>query len=144
MNWVSDAMIFMIPIVGTVALFAFLAVGVWADARRRERESYYRYEFRRRMLEAGKFDANDVRALAEFEQQAGIASGKRAIQITGVLFTAMGAGMLSGLRFIQDEPIWMVGYIPLSIGIGLMAYGFLMAPNVPDVPRMPKRTDVDA
>ena len=34
----------LVPIVGSIALFSFLTVNGWADARRKEREAYYRGE----------------------------------------------------------------------------------------------------
>ena len=34
----------LIPIVGSIALFSFLAVSHWVEARRKERESYYKNE----------------------------------------------------------------------------------------------------
>ena len=34
----------LIPIVGSIALFSFLAVTTWSEARRKEREAYYRAE----------------------------------------------------------------------------------------------------
>ena len=30
-----------IPVVGSIALFSFLSVAAWSDARRKEREAYY-------------------------------------------------------------------------------------------------------
>ena len=41
-----------IPIVGSIALFSFLAVATWADARRKEREAYYKSETLKKIAES--------------------------------------------------------------------------------------------
>ena len=43
--------VFLIPIVGSISLFSFLAVASWADARRRERETYYTTETMKKLGE---------------------------------------------------------------------------------------------
>lgn len=138
MNWVAESVVLLIPVVASVAFFAFLAVGVWADARRRERESYYRYEFRKRLVEAGKLDADDVKELVQFEADARAAAGRRALLVGGVLFASVGVGLVFGLRFLDGDPVWMVGYIPLSIGVGMLALGAL-SPARSAGPRLVRR-----
>ena len=41
----------LIPIVGSIALFSFLAVAAWSDARRKEREAYYTSETLKKIAE---------------------------------------------------------------------------------------------
>ncbi len=41
-----------IPIVGSIALFSFLGVASWTDARRKEREAYYRSETLKKISES--------------------------------------------------------------------------------------------
>jgi hypothetical protein len=135
MDWVTNVMIFMIPIVGSVALFSFLAVNSWAEQRRKERESYYRFEFRKELVNAGKMDANDVRELMQYEQELESSSFRQANIVGGFVLLGVGGGLLLGLRWI-DEGIWMVGYIPLFIGISLLAYAVLVAPRI--TPKPPK------
>ncbi|NKB89097.1 MAG: hypothetical protein GKS06_12850 [Acidobacteria bacterium] len=134
MNWVSDAVIFLIPVVGTVSLFSFLAVATWADARRKERESYYRYEFRKQLVDAGKMDANDVRDLMQYEQEANLYRSRQGSVVGGFVLMGTGIGMLFGLRWIE-EGIASVGLIPLSIGVALTVYAIAIAPrSVPTPP----------
>lgn len=136
MGWFAGSMVFMVPIVGSIALFAFLSVGAWADARRREREAYYKFEFRKRLVEAGKLEADDVKAMVEFENDASLSSRKQGMLASGLILAGTGAGLLLGLRFIEDEAVWMVGYIPLAIGIAMLAYALMLAPDVPGRPRV--------
>ena len=41
-----------IPVVGSIALFSFLSVAAWSDARRKEREAYYRSETLKKIAES--------------------------------------------------------------------------------------------
>lgn len=130
MGFVAEALIFMIPIVGSIALFAFLAVAAWASERRRERQAYYQYEFRKRLVEAGKLDAEDVRSMVEFEHRADMDRRRQGMLAGGLIAAAVGLGLIFGLRFI-DEPVWMVGYIPLAIGVAMFVYGLAFARDTP-------------
>lgn len=139
MGWIDSALIFLLPIVGALALFAFLSVAVWAGSRRREREAYYQYEFRKRLVDAGKLDAEDVKSLVEFEQVSSMARSKYGLRVGGVVLTGVGLGLLFGLRFIDGDPVWMVGYIPLFLGLTMLVAGYVMARGVPDEPRVARR-----
>lgn len=143
MSWMPEALIFMIPIVGSVALFAFLAVAAWAAERRRERQAYYQYEFRKRLVEAGKLDAADVKSMVEFEHDADMARRKQGILAGGLIVAGVGVGLLLGLRFIDDESIWMVGYIPLGIGAGMLLYALGFARTLPNRPTVHRSTRED-
>ena len=60
----------MIPIVGSISLFSLLAVVGWAEQRRKEREAYYRYEFREKLVDAGEMNAHQVQDLMRHEYEA--------------------------------------------------------------------------
>lgn len=124
MGFFAEALVFMIPIVGSIALFAFLAVAAWASERRREREAYYQYEFRKRLVEAGKLDATDVREMVVFEHHADSTRRRQGILAGGLIAAGVGVGLLFGLRFVDDS-VWMVGYIPLGVGAAMVAAGLL-------------------
>jgi len=126
----------LVPVAGSIALFSFLAVATWAEQRRKERESYYRYEFRKNLVDAGKMDANDVRDLIHYEQQTQMYKSRQSSIVGGFVLLGVGAGMLLGLRWIPEDGLWMVGYIPLFIGIALTVYALFVAPR--DVPKPPK------
>ena len=44
--------LFLFLSVGSIALFSFVAVAAWSDARRREREAYYKSETLKKIAEA--------------------------------------------------------------------------------------------
>src|ERR1700692_2221195 len=50
-NMVGVVAVF-IPVVGSIALFSFLSVAVWSDARRKEREEYYKNETLKKIAES--------------------------------------------------------------------------------------------
>jgi len=122
------AMWALIPIVGSVALFTFLAVASWAEQRRKERESYYRYEFRKQLVDAGKMDASDVRDLMQYEQETTLYRARQSSLVGGFVLLGVGGGLLLGLQWI-DEGVWMVGYIPFFIGVALTIYAVFVAPR---------------
>ena len=128
----------MIPIVGTVAVFTFLAVNSWADARRKERETYYRYEFRKTLVDAGQMKADDVRDLMRYEEESTQARMRQSAILAGFVLVGVGVGMLFGLSWI-DEGIWKVGFIPLGIGVAIMVYALTIAPRLNPTP--PKSFD---
>jgi len=131
----AAAMWALIPIVGSVALFTFLAVASWAEQRRKERESYYRYEFRKQLVDAGKMDASDVRDLMQYEQETTLYRARQSTMAGGFVLLGVGGGLLLGLRWV-GEGVWMVGYIPFFIGVALTFYAVFVAPR--GVPAPPK------
>lgn len=124
----------LVPVAGSISLFTFLAVATWAEQRRKERESYYRYEFRKHLVEAGKMDASDVRDLMRYEQETSSYKAQQSSFLGGFVLLGAGAGMLFGLQWI-GEGVWMVGYIPLFIGVAMMIYARFVAPR--GVPALP-------
>lgn len=124
----------LVPVAGSIALFTFLAVNSWAEERRKERESYYRYEFRKTLVESGKMDGSDVRELMRYEQETALYRGRQSSLAGGFILMGVGVGMLIGLRWIE-EGVWMTGYIPLFIGVAMMIYAQFVAPRgVPEPP----------
>lgn len=129
MSWLLGTAVWvLVPVVGIVALFTFLAVNGWAAQRRKERESYYRYEFRKQLVEAGKMDADDVRDLMQYEQETTLYKARQSSLAGGFVLLGVGGGLLFGLQWI-GEGIWMVGYIPLFIGVALTIYAVFVAPR---------------
>lgn len=123
----SEAVFWVFLMVATVAVFTFIAVVTWADQRRREREAYYRLEFRKRLVDAGKMDSEAVANLMRFEYAVEARRLRDKLLIAGFVLLGVGIGLLLGLRFIPDLPVWMVGYIPTLLGAFLLLYGLLFA-----------------
>jgi hypothetical protein len=121
----------MIPVVGSIALFSFLSVAVWSDARRKERQAYYQGETLKKITESS---GEGARAAIELlhEQEKNIAKSRTmGLQLGGLVTTAVGIGVMALLHgLVHDEPVYLAGVIPLLIGVALLLYVFLLAPKI--------------
>lgn len=131
MSWMVGAIV---PAVGAIALFSFLAVIGWAENRRKEREAYYRYEFRKKLVEAGEMNATHLQELMRFEYETEMQRRRQGMVAGGFITAGVGLGILFGLQFIREEAVWMVGYIPLGIGGAMLLYALFFAPKSAPVP----------
>lgn len=109
-----------------VASLTFITIVVWAENRRKERQEYYRFEFRKRLVEAGKMDAASFASLMRYEHELGLQQGRQKLLVAAFVIAGVGVGTCLGLQFIGDS-FWMLGLIPLSIGLCMLAYGLLFA-----------------
>jgi hypothetical protein len=122
------AAVFMFLSVGAVALFSFVAVASWADARRKEREAYYKSETFKKIAETQ--GANAVLDLLREEQKQTVLRRREGLRLGGLINTAAGVGLMVFLAAIErSEPVYLVGLIPLLIGVVLVAYGFFLFPH---------------
>ena len=124
----SVAGLFVFLSVGAVALFSFIAVATWADARRKEREAYYRSETLKKVAESQA--GASVLELFREEQRYADRKRREGLKIGGLVNLAVGLGLmilLGGL--VHDEPVYLVGVIPLLIGAALLGYALFMMPR---------------
>lgn len=110
----------------SVASLTFISVVVWSDRRLKERQEFYRFEFRKRLIDAGKLDAEAVVELMRYEHQIGLRQARHKVLTAGFIFVGTGIGFCVGLLFVGGVA-WMLGFIPLSIGLCMLVYGFLIA-----------------
>ena len=127
---IVDLGAFLIPIVGSISLFSFLAVASWSDARRKERESYYMADALKKISESSGEAAKS--ALEYLREQEKIAVRKRVegMKLGGLITAGVGIGVMIFLRGLEhSEPAYLVGVIPLLVGLALAIYGFVLAPK---------------
>ncbi len=110
----------------TVATLTFVTIVVWAESRRKERQEFYKFEFRKRLVETGKMDAAAFTSLVQYEHELGLQQVRQKLTVAALVFVGTGVGTCIGLQFISGS-VWMVGFIPLSIGLCMLAYGVLFA-----------------
>ncbi len=124
--------VFLVPIVGSITLFSFLGVASWSEARRKEREAYYRSETLKKIAESSGEGAKSALELMR-EQEKNFAKRRlEGMKIGGLITTAVGLGVMVFLRGIveRDEgPVYLSGLIPVLIGIALLIYVFALAPK---------------
>jgi hypothetical protein len=114
---------------GAVALFSFLAVAVWSDNRRREREAYYKNEQLKQFPEMQRDETVSVAVLRE-EERIALRRTREGIRLGGLITTAVGIGVIVFLReLLNDRPVYLAGLIVLLVGVALLAYGYILAPK---------------
>ena len=123
---VTNVMIFLIPLVTTVALFTYLSVVGFAAQRRREREAYYRHEVELKLAERGELTPDRLAQLRQTEDQDRWRRRREALKLAGLVTAACGAGMLLALRGTGDDAPRGVGWIPLLIGAFLLLYVYVL------------------
>lgn len=120
---------FIIPIVTIIAVFTFVTVQNWAEERRKEREAYYRHEVEKKALEAGGQQAAMVFEQVRREEAARLDRRREGLKLGGIIVSAIGAGLMAGLSFIEDVPVWRIGLVPLAVGAALLAYALTWRPK---------------
>ena len=120
----------LIPIVGSIALFTFLAVTTWSEARRKEREAYYTSETLKKIAESSGEGAKSALELMREKQKNIVKNRLEGVKLGGLVTAAVGVGVMALLRgLVNDEPVYLAGLIPLLIGAAMLAYAFALAPK---------------
>jgi len=119
-----------IPVIGSIALFSFLSVAAWSDARRKEREEYYRSETLKKIAESSGEGAKAAIELMR-EQNKNITKRRlEGMKLGGLITAVVGIGVMALLRgLVSSEPVYLVGLIPLLVGLAVLTYTFLLAPK---------------
>jgi hypothetical protein len=123
--------IFLIPIVGAVALFAFLSVAAWADGRRREREALYRSEILKKLADSTGETARQILTLIHAQDRNAERKSREGMKLGGLIVTVVGAGTMMMFRIMTPGAEWAVGLIPFLVGVALLLYVYILAPRTP-------------
>jgi len=127
MMWSPDVMVFVFLAVGAVALFSFLAINSWSDARRKERESYYKNDMLKKLADAQGPGANSALEIMREEARLSTIRMRQGLQIGGLVTAAVGLGLLIFLRvLVGPNGVFLCGLIPLFIGMALYGGSFLV------------------
>jgi hypothetical protein len=121
-----------VPIVGSIALFSFLAVASWSEARRKEREAYYMGETLKKIAESSGEGAKSALDLLREQEKNSSSRRHEGMKLAGLITTAVGIGvmvLLYGLVPREEGPVYLSGVIPLLIGVALLLYVFMLAPK---------------
>ncbi len=122
--------VFLVPIVGSIAVFSFLAVASWSEARRKEREAYYRSETLKKIAESSGEGAKSALDLIREQEKNSVRRRLEGMKIGGLVTAAVGIGLMVFLHGVErEEPVYLVGLIPLLIGVALLLYPLLLAPK---------------
>jgi hypothetical protein len=120
----------LIPVVGSIALFSFLAVASWAEARRKEREAYYTGETVKKIAESSGEGAKAAIEYLHEQNRNAVRHRLEGMKLGGLITAAVGIGVIVLLHGIaNEEPVYLVGLIPVLIGLALLLYVFVFAPK---------------
>jgi hypothetical protein len=133
-----DHALFAFLSVGAICLFVvFLPAVTWLGTRQKEREAYYRAETMRRIVEASGDSAKAAMEMLREEERLKRIKSREGLKAGGLINIAVGIGLgifLASIAGGQKGP-WMVCFIPLLIGVALLAYVYLLAAPIEDVPK---------
>jgi len=119
-----------IPVVGSIALFSFLSVAAWSDARRKEREEYYRNETLKKIAESSGEGAQAAIELLHEQNKTVTKRRLEGLKLGGLITAVVGIGVMALLHgLVNDEPVYLAGVIQLLIRLALLTYTFLLAPK---------------
>jgi hypothetical protein len=111
--------------VGAATLFTFVAVVSWSDARRMEREAYYKSEVLKKLVES-----QAPGALEYLRSQEAMTSRKRFdnFKLAGLITLIVGLSLMLFLKEIVPSsapPVYLVGIFPVAIGAVLLGFAIL-------------------
>jgi hypothetical protein len=111
-----------------LSVFGFISIASWADARRRERQAFYRSEMIKKIAESpGAGAAAALEALRDNERL----EFRRRVEgqkLGGLVSVSVGIGLMIFLRAVdQREPAYLIGIIPILVGLALLCYVYLIA-----------------
>lgn len=120
----SAAFWWMVAVLGAASM-AFISVVVWIAAREKEREAHYRDELSRRIAEAG--EAGPILEFVRENARADAAQAQTKARVAGLINIAVGIGLMVFLyELVAGAPVYLVGLIPLLIGVVLLIFSELM------------------
>jgi hypothetical protein len=130
--FVTGAMLFTVfTIVSLVAVLSFVAILSWVGVRHREREALYRSEVLKKIADRPEGAAQDMLEIMRQDERNAQIRRREGLKLGGLIVTAVGVGLMVFLAVLdRDEPTWVVGLIPLLIGVALLAYVYVLAPRI--------------
>ena len=112
MEGVAEVAALMVPIIGSIVLFAFLSVVGWAREKRREREAFYRHEVLKKLVDQG--GEGGLQVLEMMRREARI--------LGGLVTTVLGLSLMILLYALTPDGVWTAGLIPASVGAVILLY----------------------
>lgn len=125
-----EVMIFIFLAVGAIALFSFLSVNSYVDARRKERDAYYKNETVRRLTESQGAGAEAAIGLLREEDRLWARRRLEGIKVGGLATIAVGIGLMIflGIAVEDNHPLGVaIGAIPFFVGAALLVYAYRLA-----------------
>lgn len=119
-----------------ICVFTFVSIAVGTEARRKEREAYYKAETMRRLAEspgdAAKYALEMMREEQVMRDREALREDRKrseGLKIGGLVNIGIGVGLYLLMKEVGGPP--MVGALVLGIGVALLVYAFFLAPKLP-------------
>ena len=126
------SLVLFIPIVSVICVFTFISIASWADARRKEREAYYKSETLKKIAESQGQGATSALELMREEERIAMRRQREGQRTGGLVAFAVGVALMLFLWAILDrgdKGVALVGLFPLLIGVALLFYSYVLAPK---------------
>ena len=121
-----------IPIVSVICVFTFISIASWADARRKEREAYYKSETLKKIAESQGQGATTALELMREEERIAVRRRREGQRLGGLVMLALGIALTPFLYVVLDpgeKGVALVGLFPLLVGVALLVYSYMLAPK---------------
>jgi hypothetical protein len=121
----------MIPIVAIISVFSFTSVAAWANARRKEREAYYKNEMLKKLAESQGAGTTSALELMREEDRIYRRRAQEGQRLGGLVTIGVGFALFIFLRSVAHETpgVGYVGLFPFLIGVALLVYSYVLAPK---------------
>jgi Flp pilus assembly protein TadB len=108
-----------------VSVFSFVSVAVWTGTRHQERKDFYRSETLKKLAESGSTAVLDyLREEERLEDRRRLEERDRmreGTRLGGWILMAVGGALTIALhQIVYDPPVYLIGLIPLGIGVVLL------------------------
>jgi hypothetical protein len=119
--------LFLFLAVGAVALFSMISIATWSEARRKERESYYKNDMLKKLADTPGPGATSALELMREEARLGALQKRQGLRIGGLVVAAIGIGVMILLKaLVKDAPVYLSGLLVLLIGVALYGGSYLV------------------
>ena len=118
-------------VIGLIVLFTYLSIATFLAQRRKERDTYYRFELRKKALEQGA----PAEVLLEMQRQEDLLHQKRrreSLRLGGLITAGVGVGMLGIVLAERDLETLGMAFLPFCIGLAIYVYAQWLAPRGAD------------
>jgi hypothetical protein len=117
----------LVPIAGII----WLGFVMWAGSKQKEREAFYRSELLKKIIDSPGGSTQSVLELVRQDERNAQIHRQEGLKLTGLILMAAGIGLGALLAFlVKEQPIWIVGGLPLLIGAAFFIYVRFMAPPI--------------
>jgi hypothetical protein len=107
-------------------IFSFLSITVWTDARRKEREAFYRNETVKKIAESPTTGPLVLEFVREHERN-GLRRMHEGIRLGGLIAFSVGIGLMIFLwNLVPGRPVYLAGLMPIAAGGALFIHGYFL------------------